>query len=83
VLNNLCEDLINQLVNQGAIIIQDKQEGENIIFGRIVKIKKGNCMIKISYINLGEKQLVVQETCQCEGQQCWKNIPKRCLNGFL
>jgi len=83
--NKSCKQLIDDLVNAGGEIIVDKSEGNPGFMGRIVQIKLGNCQFKISYMDMGSKEIVVQHTCYCQNQyECsnsleWKNIPVKCL----
>ena len=77
-MNNNCENIINDILNQGGKIICEKQAGETTLFGRTIIISKGNCKIKIGYMNLGDKQLLVEMLCSCYNYNNWKAIPTDC-----
>jgi hypothetical protein len=80
-----CNELISNLVNRGGKIILDKSEGGPGLRGRMVHITLDECEFKIGYMDLGQKEIVVQQTCNCHyNYDCpnageWKNIPNNCL----
>lgn len=87
--NKSCKQLIDDLINAGGEIILDKLEGSSGFAGRIVQIKLNDCYFKISYMDMGEKEIIVQRTCCCQNQ-CkrsnfleWKNIPVTCLEKII
>ena len=76
-----CEELIKDIINAGGVIVDEKLQNTNFdCFARSVTIKKDKCNFKISYLKMGDKQIVVQKTCNCDNCGPWKLIPKNCLN---
>ena len=78
-MNKSCGDLVDYMLQNGAIISEEKQEGSENFFGRTVVLKKDSCTLKISYLNLHDKELVVQKVCCCEKTNGWISIPNSCF----
>jgi hypothetical protein len=74
------EQIISHFANNGSKVIEERQEGSNNFYGRIVRLEKENCNVKISYLNLCNKEVIVGTVCCCsQTNGNWINIPQECL----
>ena len=74
------EEIIEYFLQNGVRISHEKQEGSSTFFGRTVIMERDNCIIKIGYLNLNGKEIVVHQICCCDKTDGeWTSIPEICL----
>jgi hypothetical protein len=74
-----CQDTLDYLIKNGATVIEDKSEGKHDFIGRKILLTKNDCQFKISYLNFGGKEIMVEKACCCNGNTTWNMIPNKCF----
>jgi hypothetical protein len=76
-----CEQLIDLLTKRGGQVVVEKSEGSSTTFcGRTVIIENETHRFKIGYLNLGEKQISVQQMVCRKGEENWVVLSTKFLD---
>ena len=74
--------IINSILINGGVLVSDQKVGSDNLLIRNIILSKEKCNIKISYINIGDKQFLTQKICSCYNLS-WISIPQDCLKNKL
>lgn len=82
--NMRCENLIDLLIKNGGNIVAEKEEGSSSTFcGKTIVIENQTHKFKFGFLNLGEKQIIVQKLYKQKEGEFWDNLSNEIFNDLL